>query len=32
MAEDVAANDRLLPNNPREMTYDDILAMYGEIL
>ena len=32
MAEDVAANDRLLPNNPREMTYDDILAMYQEIL
>jgi len=32
MAEDVAANDRLLPNNPREMSYDDILAMYGEIL
>jgi len=32
MAEDVAANDRLLPNNPREMTYDDILAMYGEVL
>ncbi|MCW5724259.1 MAG: iron-containing alcohol dehydrogenase [Maricaulaceae bacterium] len=32
MAEDVAANDRLLPNNPREMTYDDIVAMYEEIL
>jgi alcohol dehydrogenase len=32
MAEDVAANDRLLPNNPREMGYDDIVAMYEEIL
>ena len=32
MAEDVAANDRLLPNNPREMTYDSIVAMYEEIL
>ena len=32
MAEDVAANDRLLPNNPREMTYGDIVAMYEEIL
>lgn len=32
MAEDVAANDRLLPNNPREMTYDAIVAMYEDIL
>ena len=32
MAEEVTANDRLLPNNPREMTYDAILAMYEEIL
>ncbi|MGY6532782.1 iron-containing alcohol dehydrogenase [Glycocaulis sp.] len=32
MAEDVAANDRLLPNNPRPMGYDDIVAMYEEIL
>lgn len=32
MAEDVAANDRLLPNNPREMSYDAIVAMYEEIL
>lgn len=32
MAEDVAANERLLPNNPREMGYDDIVAMYEEIL
>ena len=32
MAEDVAANDRLLPNNPREMGYDDIVAMFEEIL
>jgi alcohol dehydrogenase len=32
MAEDVAANDRLLPNNPREMDYDSIVAMYEEIL
>jgi len=32
MAEDVAANDRLLPNNPREMGYDAIVAMYEEIL
>ncbi len=32
MAEDVAANDRLLPNNPREMTYESIVAMYEEIL
>lgn len=32
MAEDVAANDRLLPNNPREMTYEAIVAMYEEIL
>lgn len=32
MAEDVAANDRLLPNNPRDMTYDDIVALYEEIL
>lgn len=32
MAEDVAANDRLLPNNPRPMGYADIVAMYEEIL
>lgn len=32
MAEDVAANDRLLPNNPRAMGYDDIVRMYEEIL
>ncbi len=32
MAEDVAANDRLLPNNPREMTYDAIVEMYEAIL
>ena len=32
MAEEVAANDRLLPNNPREMTYEAIVAMYEEIL
>ena len=32
MAEDVAANDRLLPNNPRLPDYDDIIAMYEEIL
>jgi alcohol dehydrogenase class IV len=32
MSEDVAANDRLLPNNPREMTYEAIVAMYEEIL
>ncbi|MEO1038889.1 MAG: iron-containing alcohol dehydrogenase [Pseudomonadota bacterium] len=32
MAEDVAANDRLLPNNPREMRYPDIVAMFEEIL
>jgi len=32
MAQDVAANDRLLPNNPREMTYDAIVSMYEEIL
>lgn len=32
MSRDVAANDRLLPNNPREMTYDAIAAMYEEIL
>ncbi|KPP81949.1 MAG: class IV alcohol dehydrogenase [Oceanicaulis sp. HLUCCA04] len=32
MAEDVAANDRLLPNNPRPMAYGDIVAMYEEIL
>ncbi|XBQ17089.1 MAG: iron-containing alcohol dehydrogenase [Oceanicaulis sp.] len=32
MAEDVAANDRLLPNNPREMNYEAIVAMYEEIL
>ncbi len=32
MAEDVAANDRLLPNNPREMGYDDIVAMFEAIL
>lgn len=32
MAADVAANDRLLPNNPRPMGYDDIVAMYEEIL
>ena len=32
MAEDVAANDRLLPNNPRMPSYDDIVAMYEEIL
>ncbi len=32
MAQDVAANDRLLPNNPREMTYDAIVDMYEAIL
>ncbi|WP_421789975.1 iron-containing alcohol dehydrogenase [Hyphobacterium sp.] len=32
MAEDVAANDRLLPNNPRELTYDDIVKLYEEIV
>jgi alcohol dehydrogenase class IV len=32
MAEDVAANDRLLPNNPRPMGYDDIVRLYEEIL
>ncbi|MEE2565504.1 iron-containing alcohol dehydrogenase [Hyphobacterium marinum] len=32
MAEDVAANDRLLPNNPRELGYDDIVALYEDIL
>ena len=32
MASDVAANDRLLPNNPREMTYDAIVEMYEAIL
>lgn len=32
MAEDVAANDRLLPNNPREMGYRDIVEMFEEIL
>ena len=32
MAEDVAANDRLLPNNPRELTYDDIVRLYEEIV
>lgn len=32
MSKDVAANDRLLPNNPREMTYEAIVAMYEEIL
>lgn len=32
MSLDVAANDRLLPNNPREMTYEAIVAMYEEIV
>lgn len=32
MAEEVAANDRLLPNNPRAMSYEAIVAMYEEIL
>jgi alcohol dehydrogenase class IV len=32
MAEDVAANDRLLPNNPRELTYDDIVRLYEDIV
>lgn len=32
MAEDVAANDRLLPNNPRDLTYDDIVRLYEEII
>lgn len=32
MAEEVAANDRLLPNNPRKMSYEAIVAMYEEIL
>jgi len=32
MAADVAANDRLLPNNPREMDYESIVKMYEEIL
>ena len=32
MSKDVAANDRLLPNNPRDMDYESIAKMYEEIL
>ncbi len=32
MAEEVAGNARLLPNNPRELTYKDALRLYGAIL
>jgi alcohol dehydrogenase class IV len=32
MAEDVMKIDRLLRNNPREMTYDDALRLYEEAL
>lgn len=32
MAEDVMKIDRLLRNNPREMTYEDALRLYEEVL
>ncbi|MEM9706200.1 MAG: iron-containing alcohol dehydrogenase [Pseudomonadota bacterium] len=32
MAEDVMKIDRLLKNNPRQMTYDDALRLYTEVL
>jgi alcohol dehydrogenase len=32
MAEDAMKVTRLLQNNPREMTYDDALRLYGEVL
>ena len=32
MAEDVMKIDRLLQNNPRPLTYDDALSLYGQVL
>jgi alcohol dehydrogenase len=32
MAEDAVKNERLMKNNPREVTYDDALALYEEVL
>ena len=32
MAEDAAKNERLMKNNPREVTYDDALRLYEEVL
>ncbi len=32
MAEDAMKVERLMRNNPREVTYDDALRMYGEVL
>lgn len=32
MAEDAMKAQRVMQNNPREVTYDDALAMYGEVL
>ena len=32
MAEDAMKAQRLMQNNPREVTYDDALRMYGEVL
>ena len=32
MAEDAMKVERLMRNNPREVTYDDALQMYGEVL
>ncbi|NKB17817.1 MAG: iron-containing alcohol dehydrogenase, partial [Pseudanabaena sp. CRU_2_10] len=32
MAEDAMKAQRVMQNNPREVTYEDALAMYGEVL
>jgi len=32
MAEDAMKAQRVMQNNPREVTYDDALAMYGQVL
>jgi alcohol dehydrogenase class IV len=32
MAEDAMKAQRVMQNNPREVSYDDALRMYGEVL
>lgn len=32
MAQDASANERLMQNNPRPVTYDDALKLYSEVL
>ena len=32
MAEDAIKAERVMRNNPREVTYEDALRMYGEVL